>query len=62
MIYRPLYEDARVYREGKYCDVRPLEMFMEWIMKNGTSIPRFQKITDPTVITELEGIKVKMYD
>jgi len=61
VLYRPLYEDAHVYKEGGYYDVRPLGMFMEQVVKNGVSIPRFQKITDSAVIAKLEEIKIKMY-
>jgi hypothetical protein len=59
-IYRPLYE-AAVYKAGKLFDVRPLEMWMETVTKNGVTIPRFQKITDPEVIVELVKIRDQMY-
>lgn len=61
VIYRPLYEDAFVYKSGKLFDLRPLEMFMEEVTKNGATFPRFRKITDPAIIAELEAIKARMY-
>lgn len=60
VIYRPLYE-AKVYIAGKHWDARPLAMFMESVMKDGKEMPRFTKITDPRIISELEKIKQEMY-
>ncbi len=59
-IYRPLYE-AKVFKEGKLFDVRPLAMWMEDVTKDGKTFPRFARITDPAVIIELEAIKLTMY-
>lgn len=65
VVYRPLY-DASVYRAsqdlGVPCfDNRPLEMWMGDVEKDGRKFPRFQKITDPAVIAELEKIRDQMY-
>jgi len=60
VVYRPLYESS-VYKAGKLFDLRPLEMWMGTIIKNEKEISRFSKITDSTVITELQKIKEKMY-
>lgn len=60
VIYRPLYEST-VYKMGKFFDVRPVDMFMEEVVKNGEVFPRFQKIIDQKIIAELENIKNKMY-
>jgi hypothetical protein len=60
-IYRPLYEDAFVYKAGKLFDLRPLLMWMEDVTKDGKTFPRFKKITDPAIITELGAIKKEMY-
>ena len=60
VIYRPLYE-AYVYLNGKMFDVRPLTMFAEEVERNGARFPRFKKITDPGVITELSAVKDIMY-
>ncbi len=60
VVYRPLYE-AFVYKNGKMFDIRPLGMFMEEVVKEGISRPRFQKISDPKVLAELEVIKREMY-
>jgi hypothetical protein len=59
-VYRPLYE-AFVYKNGRMFDVRPLSMFMESVTKEGKTFPRFQKITDPLVIAELEQVRKEMY-
>lgn len=60
VVYRPLYE-ASVYKAGKLFDLRPLEMWMGNVTKDGRTFPRFQKITDPEVISQLEAIKKEMY-
>ena len=60
VIYRPLYE-AFVYKAGELFDLRPLEMFMQDVLQNGRIVPRFKKITDPTIIVELKEIKTTMY-
>jgi hypothetical protein len=60
VIYRPLYESS-VYLAGKMFDVRPLEMFMEEVTKDGKTFPRFQKITDPELCAKLEKLKQEMY-
>ncbi len=60
-VYRPLYEDAGVYKAGKLFDLRPLKMFMEFITKEGKTFPRFKKIVDEGVIKELEAIRARMY-
>ncbi len=64
--YRPLYASAAVYALsrslGIQCqDNRPLEMWMGDVEKDGKTFPRFQKITDPAVITALEVIRDRMY-
>ena len=61
VVYRPLYEDAGVYKAGKLFDLRPLKMFMEYLTKSGKTFPRFKKISDEDVIKELEKIRAKMY-
>lgn len=65
LVYRPLYP-ASVYEAGaklgiQCLDCRPLEMWMGTIEKDGKTIPRFSKITDPVVIKELEVIRKEMY-
>lgn len=61
VVYRPLYE-ATVFNAGKLFDLRPLEMFMEDVTKDGKTFPRFTKITDAKVVAELEAIKKAMYE
>ena len=61
VIYRPLYEEATVFREGKLFDLRPLDMFMEDVEKDGRKIPRFRKVTHDETIAHLGATMVKMY-
>jgi hypothetical protein len=65
VVYRPLY-DASVYRAAKELripcfDVRPLEMWMGVVEKEGRQIPRFQKITDYAQVAALVAIRNEMY-
>jgi hypothetical protein len=60
VVYRPLYEST-VFKAGKLFDVRPLEMFIEAVTKEGKTFPRFSNIADVGVIAELEKIKEAMY-
>lgn len=65
LVYRLLYA-APVYKAaqelGIPCfDNRPLLMWMEDVEKEGKGFPRFQKITAPKVISELEKIREEMY-
>ncbi len=60
VVYRPLYE-AFVYKAGKLFDLRPLEMWMGTVEKEGETISRFTKITDPELIRELAAIREAMY-
>lgn len=59
-IYLPIYE-SRAYRAGKFLDLRPLEMWMGEVTKDGKTFKRFQKITDEKVIAELKKIKGELY-
>ena len=59
VIYRSLYQTET--QGGANYWLRPLEMFMENVEKGGQTLPRFKKITDPAVITELEKIRAEMY-
>lgn len=61
VIYRPLYEDAFVYKNGKMFDIRPLDMFIEEVERNGETQKRFTFIEDTHIITLLELQLKKMY-
>ena len=61
VIYRPLYREAFVYRNGKMFDARPLSMFMESVTKDGIEKKRFTKIKDASILEKLEIKKVEMY-
>lgn len=60
VVYRPLYE-AFVYTAGKLFDLRPLEMWLGDVEKEGKTFPRFNKVTDEARIKELEAIRDRMY-
>ncbi len=60
VVYRPLYESS-VYKAGKLFDLRPLDMWMGDVAKDGKTFPRFSPITDATIISQLEEIRQKMY-
>lgn len=60
VVYRPLYE-ASVYKAGKLFDLRPLEMWMGEVTKDGKTFKRFQKITNKEVIVELQKVRDGMY-
>ena len=53
-VYRPLYEEALVYRLSRMYDIRPLSMFMETVVKEGRETPRFTRITDSELIQRLK--------
>lgn len=61
--YRPLYEEAAVYRVGKgtFTDSRPLSMFMSKVRKGRKTLPRFTLITDPALIKKLKKQHDRMY-
>lgn len=61
VVYRPLYQ-AKVFIAGKFFDLRPLEMWMGQVTKNGNTFPRFTRITDPDIIIRLYAIKNEMYE
>jgi hypothetical protein len=60
VVYRPLYETS-VFSSGKLFYLRPLEMWMGEVTKDGKTFPRFQKITDPEVIRKLQALREEMY-
>ncbi len=60
VVYRPLYESS-VYKAGKLFDLRPLDMWMGQVIKDGKTFPRFEKITDAAIVAKLEAIKKQMY-
>lgn len=65
VIYKPLYKEASIYKAEKELnipcfDTRPLEMWMGDVEKEGKTLKRFQKITDPKVISTLEKIREGM--
>lgn len=61
VVYRPLYPDANVFKAGKLFYIRPLVMFMENVYPTDKNIPRFTKITNPTIIAELTKIRDEMH-
>ena len=61
VVYRPLYKEALVYVEGKKFWLRLLKNFMQKMEKDGRTVDRFIKVTDPKIISELEKIRDEMY-
>jgi len=61
VVYRPLYKDSSLYKNGKMFALRPLAMFMEDVERDGMRTPRFRAITNPGIIAELDKIRTRMY-
>jgi hypothetical protein len=59
VIYRSLYQ-TETQDSGTYW-LRPLEMFMEHVTKDGKTFPRFQLISDTDTISKLAKIGDEMY-
>lgn len=59
VLYRPMYENK--WMAPADFQSRPIDMFWENVETEKGTIPRFQLITDPEKIKELEEIRVKMY-
>ena len=62
VVYRPLYEDAMVYKSGRFFDLRPIDMWMGDVHKDGNTFPRFKKIIDTKTIAALDVIKQRLYE
>ncbi|HEY1041142.1 MAG TPA: DUF1653 domain-containing protein [Candidatus Paceibacterota bacterium] len=60
-IYRPLYESANVYEMGKMYYLRPYSMFADEVTKDGVTRLRFERITNPELISHLESVRNRMY-
>lgn len=61
VIYRPLYEESIAYANGKAFFVQSLDRWIGEESKDGVTIKRFTKITDPDTISRLTEIRYKMY-
>ena len=59
VIYRSLYQTET--QGGANYWLRPLDMFMETVTKEGKTLSRFQKITDTEIISQLDKIRDEMY-
>lgn len=59
VLYRPLYESD--WMPPADYQSRPLSMFVETIEKDGRTVPRFTKITDPALVAELERARSERY-
>lgn len=59
VLYRPLYESE--FLKGVDVSVRPIEMFTDSVERDGKTLPRFQKITDPEIIKQLQKKRDEMY-
>ncbi len=54
VIYRPLYKNDFIGEAHFFS--RPLSMFMETVTMNGVHVPRFERITDPTLLQEISEL------
>ncbi len=59
VLYLPLYENDWFVPATH--QARPLEMFMENVTKDGKTFPRFARIMDQKIVTELSAIRDRMY-
>ncbi len=60
VVYRPLY-DSFLFKNGKLFDLRPLDMWMGTVEKDGASISRFTKVTDEATLEKLVEVRKQMY-
>jgi len=61
VVYRTLYKDSLVNKNGRDFWIRPLKMFAEEVTKDEKTFSRFEKINDPKIIAELAKIRDEMY-
>lgn len=61
VIYRPLFEDALVYKAEKRFWLRPSKMWFEFIELNGQRTTRFVKIVDEETIARFDEKRRQMY-
>lgn len=61
VIYRPIFKSSLVYQNGKRYWIRPVQMFLDVLEKDGKKINRFERITDLEIIAKLEKVKEEMY-
>ncbi len=59
VVYRSLYQTEM--QDGVHYWIRPRDMFVERVTKDGRIFPRFQKITDAGIVEKLKQIKNEMY-
>jgi hypothetical protein len=61
VVYRPLYKDAFVYKNGRGFDMKLLNEFLNMVPRNGTHIARYEKIIDEKAVAVLTRIRNEMY-
>jgi len=62
VVYRPLYEDSIAYQKNdRGFWIRPSNMFLEEVEKDGVKTTRFTKVTDSEMIARLDVKKREMY-
>lgn len=59
VLYRPMYKND--WMPPANYQSRPLGMFMEDVIVDGETVPRFTRITNTETIAELNKIKAEMY-
>lgn len=61
VVYRPLYETPENQYQKNSLFLRPLEVFLGTVTKDGALFQRFTKISDSEVIAELETFRKELY-
>lgn len=59
VLYRPLYDST--FMPPADLQSRPIEMFFEEVEVNGSTLPRFARITDPELLTRLNAKREELY-
>ncbi|NDF13687.1 MAG: DUF1653 domain-containing protein [Proteobacteria bacterium] len=59
VLYRPLYDSA--WMPPADYQSRPLEMFIGMVVRDGKTMPRFERITDSALAAKLETVRTEKF-
>jgi len=59
VVYRPLYDNT--WHENADFSVRPIEMFIDTVEREGKVMKRFRLVTDAETIASLEALSQERY-
>ena len=59
VLYRPIYQNSFLGNSNYF--IRPFNMFIEVVEKDGKKLKRFVKITDEDIVAKLTEIRDRMY-